>query len=199
MCHKELDHWWKAQNDHWSSALYPWGKWTPDKQENRQAKRKTQWKSTFWIYWMKQPVCMSRLLTLICMSWKKIKRVCLINWKSPFDMAAYICKINQYKSNDKAETGFESYSMLISFKWQGIRSQVQERERERFFFFNSSVSRGKVVVYPFSIPQSKMYVSDKKAFCCPQFHISTISPRVCFRPLSPTPEPWTCTGPWFNW
>lgn len=33
-------------------------------------------------------------------------------------MGVYICKINQYKSNDKAETGFESYSTLMSFKWQ---------------------------------------------------------------------------------
>lgn len=29
-------------------------------------------------------------LTLICMSWKKIRRVCLISWNSPFDKGVYI-------------------------------------------------------------------------------------------------------------
>lgn len=105
--------------------------------------RKTQSETTFWIYLIKQPVCMSYLLTLICMSWKKIKRVCRINWKSPLDMGAYICKINQCKSNDKAETWFES-----SWHSNGKKTMTHltSSRKYRFVFFNYIVSQGKVAL-----------------------------------------------------
>ena len=105
---------------------------------------------------MKQTVCMSRLLTLICMSWKKIKRVCRINWKSPLEMDAYICKINQYKSSDTVETGFDSYSMLKSFKWQE-NHDTSDIVKYRGFFV-CVLSGGKVMLYQFSLPKGKMHV-----------------------------------------
>lgn len=86
-------------------------------------------------------------------------------------MGAYICKINQYKSNDKAETGFESYSALMSFKWQENHDTSDIVLQVQGFVFNCCALQSKVVLYQLSIPKCKMYCmcKIKRHFYYPHF------------------------------
>lgn len=53
-----------------------------------------------------------RELTLICMSWKKIRRVCLINWKSPLVMGVYIWKPKQIRRKCRNGTDIVLYRVF---------------------------------------------------------------------------------------